>query len=114
MSFRVPAGGSTPPTRSRAGRATRAVGPEHAYLFEAGRVEYVSVTDEEALRGFHLCCKTEGIIPALESAHAVAYAEHLAATLPREAICVINMSGRGDKDVQIVAELGRASCRERV
>lgn len=81
------------------------VGPEHAYLFEAGRVEYVSVTDEEALRGFHLCCKTEGIIPALESAHAVAYAEHLAATLSREAICVINMSGRGDKDVQIVAGL---------
>ena len=81
------------------------VGPEPAYLFEAGRVEYVSVTDEEALRGFHLCCETEGIIPALESAHAVAYAEHLAATLPREAICVINMSGRGDKDVQIVAEL---------
>ncbi|MBI3080859.1 MAG: tryptophan synthase subunit beta [candidate division NC10 bacterium] len=81
------------------------VGPEHAYLFEAGRVEYVSVTDEEALRGFHLCCETEGIIPALESAHAVAYAERLAGTLPREAICVINMSGRGDKDVQIVAEL---------
>ncbi|MGH7408471.1 MAG: tryptophan synthase subunit beta [Candidatus Methylomirabilales bacterium] len=83
------------------------VGPEHAYLFEAGRVEYVSVTDEEALRGFHLCCETEGIIPALESAHAVAYAERLAGTLPSEAICVINMSGRGDKDVQIVAELLR-------
>ena len=81
------------------------VGPEHAYLFEARRVEYVSVTDEEALRGFHLCCETEGIIPALESAHAVAYAERLAPTLPPEAICVINMSGRGDKDVQIVAEL---------
>ncbi len=80
------------------------VGPEHAYLFEAGRVEYVSVTDKEALRGFHLCCETEGIIPALESAHAVAYAERLAATLPPEAICVINMSGRGDKDVEIVAE----------
>ncbi|MGH7395272.1 MAG: tryptophan synthase subunit beta, partial [Candidatus Methylomirabilales bacterium] len=78
------------------------VGPEHAYLFEAGRVEYVSVTDEEALRGFHLCCETEGIIPALESAHAVAYAERLAGTLPSEAICVINMSGRGDKDVQLV------------
>ena len=83
------------------------VGPEHAYLFEAGRVEYVSVTDEEALRGFHLCCETEGIIPALESAHAVAYAERLAATLPPEAICVINMSGRGDKDVQIVADMVR-------
>ena len=81
------------------------VGPEHAYLFEARRVEYASVTDEEALRGFHLCCETEGIIPALESAHAVAYAERLAPTLPPEAICVINMSGRGDKDVQIVAEL---------
>ena len=81
------------------------VGPEHAYLFEARRVEYVSVTDEEALRGFHICCETEGIIPALESAHAVAYAERLAPTLPPEAICVINMSGRGDKDVQIVAEL---------
>ncbi|MGH7395864.1 MAG: tryptophan synthase subunit beta, partial [Candidatus Methylomirabilales bacterium] len=62
---------------------------------------------EEALRGFHLCCETEGIIPALESAHAVAYAERLAGTLPSEAICVINMSGRGDKDVQIVAELLR-------
>ena len=83
------------------------VGPEHAYLFEAGRVEYVSVTDEEALRGFHLCCENEGIIPALESAHAVAYAERLAATLPPEAICVINMSGRGDKDVQIVADMVR-------
>jgi len=81
------------------------VGPEHAYLYEAGRVEYVSVTDEEALRGFHLSCETEGIIPALESAHAVAYAERLAPTLPREAVCVINMSGRGDKDVQIVADL---------
>ncbi|MBI4391400.1 MAG: tryptophan synthase subunit beta [candidate division NC10 bacterium] len=80
------------------------VGPEHAYLFGTGRVEYVSVTDVEALRGFRLCCETEGIIPALESAHAVAYAERLAPTLPREAICVINMSGRGDKDVQIVAE----------
>ncbi|MBI3002878.1 MAG: tryptophan synthase subunit beta [candidate division NC10 bacterium] len=80
------------------------VGPEHAYLFGTGRVEYVSVTDVEALRGFRLCCETEGIIPALESAHAVAYAERLAPTLPRGAICVINMSGRGDKDVQIVAE----------
>jgi tryptophan synthase beta chain len=80
------------------------VGPEHAYLFGTGRVEYVAVTDEEALRGFRLCCETEGIIPALESAHAVAYAERLAPTLPPEAVCVINMSGRGDKDVQIVAE----------
>jgi tryptophan synthase beta chain len=88
-----------------AGLDYASVGPEHAYLYEAGRVEYVSVTDEEALRGFHLCCETEGIIPALESAHAVAHAERLAPTLPREAVCVINMSGRGDKDVQIVADL---------
>ncbi|HEV8662503.1 MAG TPA: tryptophan synthase subunit beta [Candidatus Methylomirabilis sp.] len=99
-------GGQIQTTHSvSAGLDYPSVGPEHAYLFEAGRVEYVSVTDEEALRGFQLCCETEGIIPALESAHAVAYAERLAPTLPRDAVCVINMSGRGDKDVQIVAEL---------
>ncbi|HBU07035.1 MAG TPA: tryptophan synthase subunit beta [Candidatus Magasanikbacteria bacterium] len=80
------------------------VGPEHALLFERGRVEYKSVTDEEVLSAFQLLAKTEGIISALESAHAVAYAIKLAPTLDKEKIIVINLSGRGDKDLFIVAE----------
>ena len=79
------------------------VGPEHAYYHDLGRIEYVSVTDEEALQGFHLLCETEGIIPALESAHAVAYLPRLAQELPREATVILNLSGRGDKDVEVVA-----------
>ena len=80
------------------------VGPEHAWLKDTGRAEYVSITDDEALAAFHSCCRIEGIIPALESAHALAYATKLAPTLPREAILLVNLSGRGDKDMATVAE----------
>ncbi|KQQ33297.1 tryptophan synthase subunit beta [Duganella sp. Leaf126] len=80
------------------------VGPEHAHLKDIGRAEYVSITDEEALQAFHDCCHIEGIIPALESAHALAYAVKLAATLPRDQIILANLSGRGDKDMHTVAE----------
>ena len=81
------------------------VGPEHAYLHDSGRAEYVSVTDEEALAAFHRLCRTEGIIPALESSHAVAYAMKLAPTLARDRHLLVNLSGRGDKDIATVAEL---------
>jgi tryptophan synthase beta chain len=80
------------------------VGPEHAWLKDAGRAKYVSVTDEEALDAFHKCCRIEGIIPALESSHALAYATKLAATLPKDKIILANLSGRGDKDMHTVAE----------
>jgi len=80
------------------------VGPEHSYLKDTGRATYVAVTDEQALAGFQLLCETEGIIPALESAHAIAYAAEMAPTLPRDQIVLINLSGRGDKDMGIVAE----------
>jgi tryptophan synthase beta chain len=80
------------------------VGPEHAWLKDLGRAQYVSVTDEEALAAFHDCCHIEGIIPALESSHALAYAAKLAATLPKEEIILVNLSGRGDKDMHTVAE----------
>lgn len=78
------------------------VGPEHAYLKETGRVRYTSVTDEEALDAVRLLCRTEGILPALESAHAVAEAVRLARTLPREQSVLICLSGRGDKDVETI------------
>jgi len=80
------------------------VGPEHSYLKDSGRATYVSVDDKEALEAFQLLCRTEGITPALESAHAVAYAVKLAASLDKEKTIVINLSGRGDKDMGIVAE----------
>ena len=80
------------------------VGPEHAWLKDSGRAEYVSVTDEEALNAFHTLTRMEGIMPALESAHAVAYAMKLAPTLPREQVLLVNLSGRGDKDMNTVAE----------
>ena len=80
------------------------VGPEHAWLKDLGRAQYVSVTDDEALKAFHDCCHIEGIIPALESAHALAYAAKLAATLPKDQIILVNLSGRGDKDMHTVAE----------
>nr|5EY5_B Chain B, LBCA-b [synthetic construct]5EY5_D Chain D, LBCA-b [synthetic construct] len=79
------------------------VGPEHAYLKDTGRAEYVSVTDDEALEAFQLLSRTEGIIPALESSHAVAYAMKLAPELSKDQIIVVNLSGRGDKDVNTVA-----------
>lgn len=78
------------------------VGPEHAHLKESGRVRYTSVTDEEALDAVRLLCRTEGILPALESAHAVAEAVRLARTLPREQSVLICLSGRGDKDVETI------------
>jgi len=86
------------------------VGPEHAYYKDSGRFEFVSVTDEEALEGFQTLTRLEGIMPALESAHAVAYAVQLAKTLPRTKAIVVGLSGRGDKDVQVVAKaLGRST-----
>ncbi len=80
------------------------VGPEHAFLKEIGRVEYVTATDEEALEAFFLLSKTEGILPALESAHALAYVQKIAGQLAQDQIVVVNLSGRGDKDVQPVAK----------
>ena len=80
------------------------VGPEHAWLRDTGRAEYVTITDDEALAAFHTCCRIEGIIPALESAHALAHAAKLAPTLPRDRILLVNLSGRGDKDMNTVAE----------
>jgi tryptophan synthase beta chain len=79
------------------------VGPEHAYYKDTGRFEFVSVTDEEALAGFQALTRLEGIMPALESAHAVAHAMRLAKSLPRSKVIVVGLSGRGDKDVQVVA-----------
>jgi tryptophan synthase beta chain len=79
------------------------VGPEHAWLKDSGRASYVGVTDAQALQAFHDCCRIEGIIPALESSHALAYAAQLAPTLSRDAIILANLSGRGDKDLHIVA-----------
>ncbi|HUM94477.1 MAG TPA: tryptophan synthase subunit beta [Candidatus Competibacter sp.] len=81
------------------------VGPEHAWLKDIGRAQYVAVTDDEALRGFHDLTLTEGIIPALESSHALAYAAKLAPTLRSDQRIVINLSGRGDKDIYTVAAL---------
>ncbi|HMZ00563.1 MAG TPA: tryptophan synthase subunit beta, partial [Burkholderiaceae bacterium] len=93
------------------------VGPEHAYLKDIGRAEYVGVTDDEALAAFHYLCRTEGIIPALESSHAVAYALKLAKTMRPDQHILVNLSGRGDKDIGTVADLSgaeffcRPSCR---
>jgi len=93
------------------------VGPEHAYLKDIGRAEYVGITDDEALVAFHRLCRTEGIIPALESAHAVAYAMKLAPTMRPDQHLLVDLSGRGDKDIGTVADLSgaeffcRPSCR---
>jgi tryptophan synthase beta chain len=80
------------------------VGPEHAWLKDSKRAEYVVINDDEALAAFHHCCQIEGIIPALESAHAIAYATKLAATLTPDKVILVNLSGRGDKDMHTVAE----------
>lgn len=80
------------------------VGPEHSYLKDSGRVTYVAVEDREALEGFQLLCRTEGITPALESAHAVFYASRMAGSLSKQQSIIINLSGRGDKDIGIVVE----------
>jgi tryptophan synthase beta chain len=82
------------------------VGPEHSYLKDTGRADYVGVTDSEALEGFRLLCRSEGIIPALESAHAVYYAARLAASLPPDQMIVVNLSGRGDKDLGTIVSEG--------
>lgn len=78
------------------------IGPEHAYLHDIKRAEYVAINDEEAMQAFQICCKLEGIIPALESSHAIAEAIKRASQLPKEHIMVVNISGRGDKDMQTV------------
>jgi tryptophan synthase beta chain len=78
------------------------VGPEHSFLKDSGRAAYTSITDKEALEGFQLLCRLEGIIPALESSHAIAHAVKMAGTLKKEQLLVINLSGRGDKDLDIV------------
>jgi tryptophan synthase beta chain len=79
------------------------VGPEHAWLKDSGRANYVAVTDDQALAAFHDLTRIEGIIPALESSHALAYAAKLAAGMSREQIILVNLSGRGDKDMHTVA-----------
>ena len=80
------------------------IGPEHSYLHDIGRVEYVSITDQESLDAFKLCCEKEGIIPALEPSHALAYVKKIAPNLPKDHIMIMNMCGRGDKDIFTVAE----------
>ena len=89
------------------------VGPEHAFLKDIGRAEYVGITDQEALEAFHYLCRTEGIIPALESSHAVAHAMKLAKTMKPSQSILVNLSGRGDKDIGTVADLSHADfyCR---
>jgi len=89
------------------------VGPEHSYLKDIGRAEYVGVTDDEALQAFHRLCRTEGIIPALESSHAVAHAMRIAPQMRPDQHLLVNLSGRGDKDIGTVADLSGAGffCR---
>lgn len=81
------------------------VGPEHAWLKDCGRAEYVAITDDEALAAFHTLCQYEGIMPALESSHALAYAAKYAPTLPKDKLLLVNLSGRGDKDMATVAQM---------
>ena len=80
------------------------IGPEHSYLFEAGRVDYQAATDDEALEAFQYCARMEGIIPALEPAHALAYLKKVAPTMDKDQIIIMNMCGRGDKDIFTVAD----------
>jgi tryptophan synthase beta chain len=82
------------------------VGPEHAWLKDSGRASYVAINDAETLDAFHTCCRIEGIIPALETSHALAYAAKLAPTLSRDKVILVNLSGRGDKDMHTVAQAG--------
>ena len=81
------------------------VGPEHSFWKDQGRVQYTSVTDQQALEAFLWCCRDEGIIPALESSHAVAHAVVVASTMPKDTNLIINLSGRGDKDVEEASRL---------
>jgi tryptophan synthase beta chain len=98
------AGQVTLPHSISAGLDYPGVGPEHAYLKDAGRVQYHAVTDAEALAGVRLLARLEGIIPALETAHAVSLLERVAPTLADDAVCVVNVSGRGDKDMATIAD----------
>jgi tryptophan synthase beta chain len=88
-----------------AGLDYAAIGPEHSYLRDQGRAEYTSVTDDEAMAAFDLLAREEGIMPALESAHAIAHTVKVAPTMKKNQILVVNLSGRGDKDVQHVAKI---------
>jgi tryptophan synthase beta chain len=98
--------GQIVPTHSiSAGLDYPGVGPEHAWLKDSGRANYVAVTDDEAMKAFHTLTRIEGIIPALESSHALAYAEKLAAQMSPDQILIINLSGRGDKDIHTVAQI---------
>ena len=81
------------------------IGPEHSWLHDMKRVQYVAATDKEALAAFQLCCKLEGIIPALEPSHALAHVMKIAPTKPRDHLMVMNMCGRGDKDIFTVADI---------
>ena len=105
--------GQITPTHSiSAGLDYPGIGPEHAYLADIGRAEYVSVTDAEAVEAFEYLCRTEGIIPAVESAHAIAHARKLAPTMGKDQIIVINLSGRGDKDVASIARFKGVNLNE--
>jgi tryptophan synthase beta chain len=98
--------GQIRPTHSvSAGLDYPSVGPEHSYYRDRGRINFVSATDAEALEAFQLLSRLEGVIPALESAHAIAHTKKLAPTLRKDEIVVVNLSGRGDKDVEVVAKL---------
>ena len=81
------------------------VGPEHSFLHDAGRVHYTSISDAQALDAFQLLCRLEGIIPALESSHAIAQLVEMAPALNKDSVIIVNLSGRGDKDVNQIAEL---------
>ena len=85
------------------------VGPEHSWLKDSGRAEYVGITDDEALKAFHNLCVVEGIIPALETSHALAHAEKMAAEMPKDKVILVNLSGRGDKDINTVASISNIS-----
>ena len=85
------------------------VGPEHAWLKDSGRAQYVPINDDEALQAFHTCCRIEGIIPALETSHALAHAAKVAPSLPKDKVILVNLSGRGDKDMHTVAQAGGLS-----
>ncbi len=99
--------GNVMPTHSvSAGLDYPGVGPEHAWLKDSGRAQYATITDQEALQAFHDCCRIEGILPALESSHALAHAARMAPELGKDKIILVSLSGRGDKDMHTVAEYG--------
>lgn len=106
--------GNIEPTHSvSAGLDYAAVGPEHAWLHDLGRAEYTWVTDSQALEAFQRIARLEGILPALESAHGLAHAGTVAAELGRDDVVLVNLSGRGDKDVEIVRDRGLGASAER-